>query len=238
MNFVAQDRSNLKHRILLLGPSKAGKSYGALVIATAMIQKYATDKRVAVFDTENNATGALTPEFSFDVWKDNYKRFPPSLVGKFLQDAAKTHGVAVIDGMASFWMGPGGTLEIVENAAKNKFGGNTVAGWAVGTPEQNNMVTAIQSCDLHVITTCLGKIKTKIVKNKKTGKSDVIQTPGIVPEQRQNFPSIFNTIITCEYDAERKLHTADFESHFSEVQGLHVENFGVEWITNNLLTTI
>jgi hypothetical protein len=132
----------MKGRMMLAGPSGAGKTYTALTIAATL------GTSTLVLDTEKESALTYADTFAFDHlrWEPP---FDPRELASVLTEA-DGYDTIVVDSLSHFWQKQGGTLEI----ADGKF-----TGWGVARPAQELMVEAILTCRAHVIVCVRSKQK-------------------------------------------------------------------------------
>ncbi len=179
-----------KLRLAIAGPSGSGKTYTALAVGTGL-------GKVAYVDTEHGSASKYADIFNFDVAEMSPPYHPNKYVKAINAASAAGYDVIVLDSLSHAWNGPGGLLEIVENASK-KFRGNTYAGWSEGTPIQNALIEAIVSADIHIIGTMRSK-QDYILTVGKNGK----QTPqkvGMAPIQRDGFEYEFDVFLDMDIE--------------------------------------
>ncbi len=104
----------------------------------------------------------------------------------------------VIDSLSHAWMGKGGALEQVDNAAKRSQSKNTFGAWREVTPRHNSMVDAIIRFPGHVIATM--RSKTEYVLEKDDRGKSVPRKIGIQPVQRDGLEYEFDVV--CDLDLE------------------------------------
>jgi hypothetical protein len=196
--FRPATREKLKLRMALMGPSGSGKTFTALRLAHALGDK------VAVCDTEERSAskyvGESNPDggtFGFDVVElDSYE--PRRFVEVIRAAERGGYDVLVIDSLSHAWMGAGGMLELVDNAAK-RAQGNSWAGWKAAKPEERALWEALLHAKLHLI--CTFRVKTEWVteKDPRTGKS-APRKVGLKAEQRDGLEYEFDVV--CDLDTE------------------------------------
>lgn len=196
--FKQATREKLKLRMALMGPSGSGKTFTALRVAHAL------GRKIAVVDTEERSAskyvGETNPDggvFNFDVAElDSYepRRFVEAI--RFAEKAG--YDVLVIDSLSHAWMGAGGMLELVDNAAK-RAQGNSWAGWKAAKPEERALWEALLHAKLHIV--CTFRVKTEWVteKDPRTGKS-APRKVGLKAEQRDGLEYEFDVVV--DLDAE------------------------------------
>jgi hypothetical protein len=141
----------------------------------------------------------LFPQLDGRPWQ--HLRWTPPYDPRELRDElmarASDYDTIVIDSGSHFWVGEGGTLEIVDNAARREFGGNKFAGWQEGTPAQRDLVDALTSVPCHIIWTMRSKMAYVLDENNRP------QKVGMAPIQRDGMEYEFTVI--AEADLSHRL---------------------------------
>ena len=184
-------RSATKLRLLLTGPSGAGKTWGALQIANGMGGK------TVVIDTEEGSSDLYDHLHDFDVI-DLRPPFSPERYIEAIKAAEEAgYEVIVIDSVTHCWSGPGGCLEILEDVAKAQFRGNTWSAFSVITPRWRAFVDAILRSPAHVI--CCGRSKTETAQVDDHGKKKVAKL-GMKLEARDGLEFEFTCVLDLIHD--------------------------------------
>lgn len=185
-------KSKSKLRLGLIGPSGSGKTYSALSIATNLGGK------VAVIDTEHGSASKYADLFEFDVLE--LESFGPMEYAKAIQDAADAgYSVIVVDSLSHAWIGKGGALELVDNAAVRSKSGNSFAAWREVTPQHNQMIEAIIRVPAHIICTMRSKTEYVMEKDERTGKT-APRKVGLAPVQRDGLEYEFDVVGDIDHD--------------------------------------
>jgi hypothetical protein len=181
--FAPAVRTKKKLRIALDGPSGAGKTYSALLIASGLTGGDLS--KVALVDTEHGSASLYSHLGPFAV----AEMHPPYSVEKYVQAlaaaAAEGYEVVVLDSLTHAWSGEGGLLDYVDRVAKTRTSGNSFAAWKEGTPLQKQLTDAILGSACHVIVTMRTKTEYVIEENERGKK--VPRKIGLAPEQRKDF---------------------------------------------------
>jgi hypothetical protein len=204
----------VKARIALSGPAGSGKTYTALMLATAL------SDRVAAVDTERGRMKEHQRRFKFDRFAPD--RFDPRDLTKLLAQAGNAgYGAIVIDSLSHYWMGAGGALEFVDT--NTKPGGNKFSsGWNEFRPIENAMLDALLSYPGHVIVTM--RVKTAyVVEQNAKGKSEPRKI-GLKPEQREGIDYEFS--IVGEMDRDHTLTIT--KSTCEDLMDAQIEKPGIE----------
>jgi hypothetical protein len=191
-------RRGNKARVALAAPAGGGKTYTALVLATEL----ADSGPILVVDTERGSASLYADQFEFQTlkWEPPYN---PTELGQVIGEVAGDFAVVVVDSLSHFWMGEGGTLDMVD-AASERAKGNKFAGWKTGTPAQNDMVDAMLRAPAHVIVTMRSKMEYVQEKDER-GKVN-IRRVGMAPVQRDGIEYEFT--VTADLDIEHRLMVA------------------------------
>jgi len=193
--FVKATKAEAKARIAVTGPSGSGKTFSSLQWATTL----AEGGKIAVIDTERDSAKLYADRFDFDALSMAAPYHPDRLVEALKVAEEEGYACVVIDSLTHFWNGPGGILEIVDQAgAASK--GNTFAGWKVATPIQQRMVDAILAFNGHILTTMRSKTEYSLEKNDY-GKL-VPKKVGLAPQQRDGIEYEYTLVL--EMDIEHR----------------------------------
>jgi hypothetical protein len=179
-------RPALKGRMMLSGPSGAGKTRSSLIIATEL----AEGGRILGIDTERESMLTYADDFDFDhlPWRAPYDVRELNVV---LGEAGGSYAVVIVDSASHFWRKEGGVLDI----ANGKF-----TGWKEARPIQEQLVEAILDCGAHVI---LG-VRSKVAHTQEEEKGrQVVKKLGMAPQQDDDLEFEMNVAIELAMD-----HTA------------------------------
>jgi len=182
-------------RLILGGPSSSGKSYTALEFAKYLEER--TGKPTAAIDTEHGRLSLYADRFKFDVLEIEPPFHPNRMIELIHLAEEGGYGQMIIDSATHFYQGIGGLLEIVTDAAKTRFGGNQYAGWAVGTPIQNNMIDTIIRSPMHILFTI--RAKQEYMETEKNGRKFYEKT-GMELMQRNDTEFDFDVALMLDMD--------------------------------------
>lgn len=185
-----------KLRLAIAGPSGSGKTYTSLAIATAL----ANGAPVALVDTEHGSASKYADLYGFDVAEMHPPFHPDKFVAAINEAAAAGYAVIVLDSLTHAWSGTGGMLDVVDEIAKRKAGGNTFAAWKDGTPIQNRLIDAIVGAPIHVIATM--RSKQDFVQDKDDRGKTVVRKVGMAVQQRDGFEYEFDVALDMNIDNE------------------------------------
>lgn len=211
-------------RIALSGPSGAGKTYTALVLAHSLAEK------VAVIDTERGSASKYVGlnGWEFDtVQPDSFS--PKSLVELLGMAAGGEYGCVVIDSLSHYWMGADGMLE---QADRHAVRGNTFAGWKEVRPDERRMIDALVSFPGHVVVTMRSKTEYVIEENERGKKQP--RKVGMKPEQREGIEYEFDVVGDMDHDNTLTVVKSRIHTLAKAVVPLPGEEFGEQikaWLT-------
>lgn len=195
MAFTKATKGKKPVRLVLGGPSGSGKTFTALTFAKYL--ESLTSKPTAAIDTEHYRMSLYADKFNFNV-NDYEPPFDPRDLIKEIHNAEKEgFGQLIVDSSTHFYSGDGGLLEIVQNAAKTSYGGNQYAGWAVGTPIQNDLIDAIIRSPLHMIF-CI-RAKQGYVEAERNNRK-TYEKAGMELQQRDGFEFDFDFSLMMDMD--------------------------------------
>jgi hypothetical protein len=195
--FKKAERKQAKLRLALAGPSGAGKTYSALLIAKGIGGK------VAVLDTEKGSASLYSDLMDFDV-VDLAAPFTPERYIEVITAAESAgYDTLIIDSYSHEWTGPGGCLEENERLAQLKFKGNTWAAWNETTPRHRKLTNKILGSSLHIICTMRSKTETVQGEGKKIIKL------GMKSEQRDGTDYEFTVVLDVAHDSHEAVASKD-----------------------------
>lgn len=147
MGFQKAKREKLWAKVLLAGPSGAGKTYSALKLATGIAKKCGSS--VAAIDTENGRIRYYADEFEFDDMQLEEPYSPEKYI-EAIEDAVNSgYKVLIIDSISHEWA--------YCNEVHDKMPGNSYTNWGKITPRHNAFMEKILQSPIHVIATVRGK---------------------------------------------------------------------------------
>lgn len=187
ITFTPAKRAAVKARIALPGPSGAGKTYTALMLACHLGQ------RVAVIDTERGRASMYVGLNGWEFDTLNPHTFSPASLTEALGVAAGAgYDVVVIDSLSHYWSGVDGMQEQADKGARN---GNSFAGWKEARPQERRMFDAIASYPGHVIVTLRTKTAYVIEQVERNGRSQSVPRKiGLKPDQRDGVEFEFDLV--------------------------------------------
>ncbi len=194
MTFKKATKFESKLRMAIAGPAGSGKTWTALLLATAL----ADGGQVAVIDTEHGSASKYADDFEFDV--EELTNFDPRNYIKAIHEAEKAgYAVLIIDSLSHAWNGTGGALELVEatakkNQRKDADHPNKFSAWGEVTPIQNKMIEAILGSKIHVICTMRTKQEYVVGGDNKPRKL------GMAPIQRTDIEYEFDIYADMDTD--------------------------------------
>jgi len=192
--FTKAVKHESKLRLAVTGPSGSGKTYTSLAIAAEL----ADGKPVAVVDTEHGSASKYADLFAFDVVNMVAPFHPDRFVEMIREAAAAGYAVIVLDSLTHAWQGTGGMLDLVDEIAKRKTGGNGFAAWKDATPIQNRLIDAIVGAQIHVIATM--RSKQDYVQDKDDRGKTQIRKVGMAAQQREGFEYEFDVVMDMDID--------------------------------------
>ncbi len=196
--FRPAQRSAAKLRLALCGPSGSGKTYSALRIASGL------GGRIALIDTERGSGELYAGLCAYDV----AQLTPPFTPARYIEGihAAEKAGydIVIIDSLSHAWSGPGGVLEMQDQAAKALK--NSFAAWREITPEHNRLVDTLLQTNLHLIVTM--RTKTAYEVQQDGGKTKVVKV-GLAPVQREGLEYEFTVVLDLSLDGHVASSTKD-----------------------------
>ena len=165
MKLQQAQRSQVKLRLGLSGPSGYGKTYSALLLAYGITGSW---NKIAVIDTENNSASLYSHLGEFNVLSLEEPYSPERYIKAIKACEEAQMDVIIIDSISHEWNGKGGCLEIHE-----KLGGR-FQDWARVTPQHNGFIDALLQSKGHIIATTRRKVDYSLDRDMN-GKTKVMK---------------------------------------------------------------
>lgn len=185
--FKKATKAQQKLRMLISGPTGAGKTYTALAIGKHLGTK------MAVIDTEHGSASKYAGDVAeFDACELDF--FAVQKYLEAIRNAAREgYDVLVVDSLSHAWAGKGGILEEAD-----KRGGKFSA-WATLTPIQQSLVETILSYPGHIICTVRSKMAYEVSTEDRGGRKETkVEKVGLAPIQRDDLSYEFDVVIDMD----------------------------------------
>lgn len=213
-------RPNMWGRVMLAGPSGAGKTFSALVIAETLLTP-GTGKGTLLIDTEKESALTYADKFAFThlPWKAPFdpRDLTMTLLDPNLEDS---YEVVIVDSFTHFWTGQGGTLDTADGR---------YTGWKDARPMQADVVDAILECPAHVIVCVREKMDHEQTQDNN-GKWEVKKL-GLAPVQDPTFEYEVN--VSLSIDMTHTLHVSKSRTNDvpvgSQIKPGHAADFAVTY---------
>lgn len=174
-------------RAALQGPSGAGKTVGALLLAYGICSDWS---KICVIDTEHGRAQFYGSREDLGIGEFMYAELPPPftveryiVLAKEAEKIVGSDGVIVIDSISHAWEGEGGVLDYKESV-EQQIGKNSFTAWNDAGKKQNMLINTLLSLDCHVIVTMRTKMAYAMEVNER-GKTVPVKV-GLAPVQREN----------------------------------------------------
>lgn len=210
MAFTKAVRKKSKLRLGITGPSGAGKTIGALLIAKGL------GGRIALIDTEKGSASLYADDPKYSVEFDTMDLDPPYAPENFIKAMREAeqagYDTLVIDSVTHEWSGVGGCLELVDEIARARYKGNSWSAWNDVTPRHRAFIDAILRSSMHIIITMRSKTETAQVE--ENGRKKVVKL-GMKAEQRDGFEYELTAILDVQHESNYALPSKDRTGLFS-----------------------
>lgn len=160
MELRKAERKQAKIKMGLQGPSGAGKTYSALLLAYGLVEDWS---KIAIVDTENHSADLYAHLGDFRVLALEQPYTPERYIKAIEVCENAGMEVIIIDSISHEWEGIGGILD-----QHGQMMGNSFTNWAKVTPRHNAFVQKILQSDCHIIATI--RSKQDYVLSEKNGK--------------------------------------------------------------------
>lgn len=160
MQLQQASRKKAKIKMALQGPSGAGKTKSALLIAFGLCGSW---EKIAVIDTENRSADLYADLGPYRVLPLSAPFTPERYIMAIDLCLAAGIEIIIVDSLTHEWDGTGGILDIHSGMLGNSF-----TNWSKVTPRHNAFVQHLLQCDAHIIGTL--RVKQDYVLSEKNGK--------------------------------------------------------------------
>ena len=175
MNFTKATRKRCKMKMSLQGPSGAGKTYSALLLAKGITGNL---QKVAVIDTENGSSHLYAHLGNYSVLTVQSPFTPEKYIEAIHSSIKEGFECIIIDSLSHEWFGSGGILDV-----HGSMVGNSFTNWSKLTPRHNALIETIVNSNIHTIATM--RTKTEYVIQQVNGKN-IPEKLGVKAVQRED----------------------------------------------------
>lgn len=205
IQFTRASREKIKLKIGIDGPSGAGKTLGALALATGIAQ----GGKIAVADTENGSASLYADRYDFDTVQLPPDAQPEQYVEAIDAAQAAGYAVLVIDSLSHAWLS---VLAAKDDYDRSSPRSNPWTNWRLFGPRWDALMQHIVQADLHVIATMRSKQAYEQVE--KDGKKLVVKL-GLQPQVREGAEYEFAVVFSVN-QAHRAEATKDRTALFND----------------------
>lgn len=186
-------KTKSKLRMALTGPAKSGKTYTALVLATAL----ADDGRIGLIDTENRSSEKYADIFDFDIMVLE-NAHPESFIAGIDMFEKAGHAVVIVDSLSHAWIGKRGVLKLHDDATAASRSKDSYISWRTITPLHRALIDKMQSANCHIIATMRSKMS--YLRDTDDHGKTTIRKVGLAPVQRQGMEYEFDILAEMRQD--------------------------------------
>lgn len=195
--FEKATRKKAKLRMALTGVSGAGKTLGALYIASGITG--GNWDKIALIDTEHERARFYADRSDLNTGSFLYAPmsppYSPERYKQLVTEAAAAvgpDGVVIVDSLSHAWNNEGGVLEIKDKIAGQQ-GKNSYTAWSEAGKYQNDLINTILAVDCHTIVTMRSKMEYAMQENER-GKMQPVKI-GLAPVQRDDTEYEFDIVL-------------------------------------------
>ena len=229
-NVEKATREKIAVKIALMSPSGGGKSYGALRLATGMVDEMkktntlnGTNGKILFANTEGPRGRYYADEFNYDI-VDLEPPYNPELFIDLINYAVdEKYSILIIDSSSAEWEGRGGCLELQQQA------GGKYQDWKFVSPRHEKFIDTLAYSPIHVIATMKGKDQYEVEKDDRGRVS--VKKLGVGAAQRNGFEFYFTTTFNIDRDSHMAKCEKD-NTHIFEKSGATIldESYGAKII--------
>lgn len=187
MELRKASRKRAKIKMALQGPSGAGKTYSALILAYGLCSNWS---KIAVVDSESHSAELYSNLGPYNTVSIGAPFTPEKYCEAIHLCEQAGMEVIIIDSISASWEGSGGILDIHANMAGNSF-----TNWAKLTPRFNSFVQTILQSSSHIIGTI--RSKQEYILADKNGRM-VPEKVGMKGVTRENMDYEFTLVFELD----------------------------------------
>lgn len=212
---VRAERTQVRLRIAIQGPSGGGKTGTALLLAKGMVQAlqargklpgHLEDVFIGLLDTERDSAKLYSHLVPFDTLVLEPPYSPARYLAALRQLERVGYPIIIADQITHEWFGPGGVLSMVA-AAK---GDNEWARWNGPSQEHEAFIDGMLQSPAHIIATMRSKTAWVLEDVQRNGRT--VKAPrriGLAPKQREGTEFEFTTVLDLEVKTNQATCTKD-----------------------------
>ena len=235
MKFKAVEavREKIAVKVALMGASGSGKTYGAMKLATGMLDEMekidGKRGKILLANTEGSRGRYYANEFKYDI-VDLEPPYNPELFVDLINYAVdEKYSVLIIDSSSAEWEGKGGCLELQQQL------GGKYQDWARISPRHDRFIDALALSPIHIIATMKGKDQYEVDKDER-GRT-AVKKLGVGAKQRDGFEYYFTTTFNIDVTSHMAKCEKD-NTHIFENEGYTIlsEDFGkkiIKWANSS-----
>ncbi len=194
--FKRAERTAVKLKLLVMGPSGAGKTLGSLKIAAALYPG-----KVAVIDSENDRSSYYADEVAFDALSISDHR--PSAYQDAIKLAIESgYQIVVIDSLTHAWQNVLDRKEAYDRANPKS---NGYTNWKTFGAEWDKLIRFILDAPIHIIATSRSKQSYEQTTDENGKKQ--IKKMGMAPQVRDGaeyeFAVVFDVMLSHRAEATK-----------------------------------
>lgn len=241
---VRAERSQVRLRVAIQGPSGGGKTATSLILAKGMVQGLQARGKlpahldgcyIGVLDTERDSASLYSHLVPFDTLVLEPPYSPARYLGALRALERVGYPIIICDQITHEWYGKGGVLEMVANSREQ----NDFAKWNGPSQQHEEFIDGLLQSPAHLIVTM--RSKTEWVLEDKVGRDGrTRKTPtriGMAAKQRAGTEYEFTTLLDLAVPSNEATSLKDRTELFpvGERFGRLDESWGVkmiDWVYN------
>lgn len=190
-----------KLNVAIWGPSNSGKTYLGLALARRL-----GNGRAAGVDTEHGAMRLYENRHpvASAIFDPPYN--PERFVQAIRSAEAQGFDAILLDSLSPEWDGPGGCLELHDQAVKAQRKHNSYTAWKTVTPRHEDLLGEINRTRLCVVSTLREKVKREIVDDPDSdGEKSKVKVVGFEAVTRENFEYEYDLVLQLDLKHQARI---------------------------------
>jgi hypothetical protein len=217
-------KSQVKLKLGLSGPSNAGKTEGALAVATAFgsVADPTRKPRILVIDTENRSASLYADRYDFDTIPLAAPYTPERYKKAMYQAIVGEYDWLIVDTISHEWEAEGGILRKKDKIDAANPNSNSFSNWNKVMPDHESFIEFIKQIPCHTICTMRSKQSYVLEANDK-GKQKPRKL-GMAPIQREGVDYEFSLVFDLEHPSHNATVSKNRTTLFTDGEPINLKD--------------
>jgi AAA domain len=217
-------KSQVKLKLGLSGPSNAGKTEGALALATAFgsVTDATRKPRILLVDSENRSASLYADRYDFDTIPLSAPYTPERYKKAMYQAIVGDYDWLIVDTISHEWEAEGGILRKKDRIDAANPNSNSFSNWNKVMPDHESFIEFIKQIPCHTICTMRSK-QAYVLESNDKGKQKPRKL-GMAPIQREGVDYEFSLVFDLEHPSHNATVSKNRTTLFTDGEPINLKN--------------